>query len=411
MALGPAMRVLTILAALSLPHGVRGFSAVPVVAAHCARRPAACRSVRLALRAATVTFEGASSEATHATDLRERGFAVLSEPVMEAALVERALSQAQARLVELLLDVEAAGFDPLEQQCSFQEIASRHRLRWDLQLQAPGQDKSGSSTWSQLCQAALAAAKPVISGAQGAAYSGAEPIMVGAVISRPGAPVQRFHCDADTEHLAAAKVDPGHRLYNLFIPLVDIDENGDGTEFWGSPQLEGSPEALAHHFISESGEQKAASLVADQIVSPRCQAGGLIIYDYRTIHRGSLSLSLSPTLSLSLSLSLSLFPPKVTPPPIQRRSSCCRDYRTTSARSGHLVCRALVPQLAGCGGEPHAAATPGPQAAAKVRARAGRSRERCWFCETCDTISTIATVVIVLAAIAVIVAWCSAGWH
>ena len=115
--------------------------------------------------------------------------------------------------------------------------------------------------------------------------------MVGAVISRPGAGVQRFHCDADLDHLAAAKDNPSHRLYNVFIPLVDISANSDGTEFWGSPQLEGSPDALARHFISESAEQisrqqKDASLVPDQIVSPGCRAGGIIIYDYRTIHRG-----------------------------------------------------------------------------------------------------------------------------
>jgi|NorSeaMetagenome_1021524.scaffolds.fasta_scaffold143816_2 hypothetical protein len=44
--------------------------------------------------------------------------------------------------------------------------------------------------------------------------------------------VQRFHCDATHDLFADAKADDSHRLYNVFIPLVDLIENGDGTEFW-----------------------------------------------------------------------------------------------------------------------------------------------------------------------------------
>ena len=63
-------------------------------------------------------------------------------------------------------------------------------------------------------------------------------LKIGAVISRPGARVQRFHCDATHAMFAAAQADPLHRIYNVFIPLVDLCEDGDGTEFWVAPSLQ-----------------------------------------------------------------------------------------------------------------------------------------------------------------------------
>ena len=182
--------------------------------------------------------------AKHVERLRDRGFTVVPEPVMDGTLVECARARSQERLAKLLADVQAAGCDPVEQQYRFREIATRQRNRWDLQLQDPAQGLD-DSTWSQLCRAALAAATPIIREAQGDDYSGPpEPVMVGAVISRPGARVQRFHCDATHEHFAAAKADASHRLYNIFVPLVDVRENSDGTQFWAAPDLEASTRAL-----------------------------------------------------------------------------------------------------------------------------------------------------------------------
>ena len=223
----------------------------------------------------------------HATRLRNRGLTVLAEPIVDSPLIREAHDKVMLRLAGLLEDVEAAGFDPIEQQCEFYEIATRQRNRWDLQLQVPGQvEPDKGSTWQQLCSAALEAATPIIREAQGSAYTGAEPLMIGAVISRPGTNVQRFHCDADLEHLAAAKADPSHRLYNLFIPLVDVVEHGDGTEFWGAPQTDGNQDELSRHFLSDGCHHSGDTLKLDQVESPACRAGGLIIYDYRTIHRG-----------------------------------------------------------------------------------------------------------------------------
>jgi len=58
-----------------------------------------------------------------------------------------------------------------------------------LQLQEPGTGDI-NSTWAQLCRVAIAAATPIIREAQGEAYCGIEPVMIGAVISKPGDPRQ-----------------------------------------------------------------------------------------------------------------------------------------------------------------------------------------------------------------------------
>jgi hypothetical protein len=126
----------------------------------------------------------------HGASLRDRGFTVLSEPVMDPDLVERARTQSQDRLAALLQRVQDLGCDPFEQEYRFKEIAQRQRRRWDLQLQEPGTGDS-NSTWAQLCRAALAAADPIIREAQGEAYCGTEPVMIGAVISWPGDTRQR----------------------------------------------------------------------------------------------------------------------------------------------------------------------------------------------------------------------------
>ena len=115
------------------------------------------------------------------------------------------------------------------------------------------------------------------------AFTGIEVVQIGAVVSRPGAKVQRFHCDATHELFAAAKADPSHRLYNVFIPLADLEQDGDGTEFWPAPDLAESTRSLARHFLSSPRE---SPLDAAKIEAPACRAGGLVVFDYRTIHRG-----------------------------------------------------------------------------------------------------------------------------
>ena len=148
-------------------------------------------------------MDGETPLATHSADLRDRGFTVMDSPVISSALVENARGMIQARLSQLLLDVEAVGCNRFEQQYIFSEIVHRQRKRWDLQLaESSGEfnmlpassitdDDSGKEgIWHELFSTVLSAVMPIVQESQGAAFTGMEAVKIGAVISRRGARVQ-----------------------------------------------------------------------------------------------------------------------------------------------------------------------------------------------------------------------------
>ena len=242
-----------------------------------------------------------------ASGLRRRGYAVLPEPVVAPDLVEAAAALSGTTLQRLLDRVEASGYDPLEQQYLFSEICHRQRCRWDLRLtddadDADDAEQQARATWSRLADAAVAAVAPIIAEAQaqeqraGGDDSGGsggegdgdglprlEVVQRGLVVSRPGARVQRLHVDATHSHFEAAKASASHRLYSVFVPLVDLERDGDGTEFWPTDDLHTSTRTLARHIIADADE---SPLDPDALDAPACRAGGAIVFDYRAIHRG-----------------------------------------------------------------------------------------------------------------------------
>ena len=66
-------------------------------------------------------------------------------------------------------------------------------------------------SWAALVDAMMAVATPIIREAQGPDFTDVVPLMSGAVISRPGARVQRFHVDATHAHFEAAQANPSIR--------------------------------------------------------------------------------------------------------------------------------------------------------------------------------------------------------
>ena len=96
----------------------------------------------------------------------------------------------------------------------------------------------------------------------------------GAIVSRRGAKTQRWHMDAEQEHCEVARRDPAHRLYNIFVPLIDIESDGLGTQFQPGSHLWDHCEPL-------DDNEPAVELEA-----PACPAGGIIIFDHRLIVRG-----------------------------------------------------------------------------------------------------------------------------
>jgi hypothetical protein len=213
----------------------------------------------------------------HAAMLRTRGYTVVTQPVVTAEQIDNCAMLCHDTLERHLADVEAAGIDPIEQMYRFDSICHRQRRRWDLLL-----PREQSASWAALVDATLAAVTPIIREAQGPAFTKIVPLMSGAVVSRPGARVQRFHVDATHAHFEVARASPSVRIYNVFVPLVDISEDGDGTMFWPAPVLDESSRALAKHIL----DAPDSTLDASALDAPTTPAGGLVIFDYRTIHRG-----------------------------------------------------------------------------------------------------------------------------
>ena len=284
----------------------------------------------------------------HAASLRDRGFTVLPAPIIDTALIARLSATTTARLDSLLDRVEAKGCDPLEQQYLFREICARQSMRWDLHVDVVRRGASGrrkrrtpaEEAYAELSRALLSSAvEPIVEALQGAAYEGVRPTACGAIVSRRGAAGQRPHADANLPHYAEAERNPAHRLFNCFVPLVDIaagggDEQSDGTQFWPASHLTADaahraweralgPEALleAEETLEEEEEQEeqkqeeqeeqeqvkqqqrqlrqlrqleeragGAPALETEAETPACCAGGVIIFDFRIIHGGLPSL-------------------------------------------------------------------------------------------------------------------------
>ena len=91
-----------------------------------------------------------------AAELAQYGLTVLKEPQLDQSQLEQVRQRCSARLSALLDELHVQGGDPIEQHYTFAEIAHRQRLRWDLRL--PEEDP----LWQCACDAALAAAMPVV---------------------------------------------------------------------------------------------------------------------------------------------------------------------------------------------------------------------------------------------------------
>lgn len=212
---------------------------------------------------------------TAAASLRDRGFCVVDEPIIEHACIKRLASASSERLSLLLDEVESVGYDPIEQSYHFSEFSHRQRKRWDMRPPT-------SEEWQDLCDCAMAAATPVIQDSLALPDERPKLVMSGVVISRPGCTAQGFHADATEAHQQQAAAAPRHRLYTAFVPLVDVQT--DGTQFWvGSHH--GDVQARARRSTTRDGRLRVPAESAP-LEAPACRAGGMIIFDYRVLHRG-----------------------------------------------------------------------------------------------------------------------------
>lgn len=233
----------------------------------------------------------------HAVELRDRGFTVLPKTGIDGSLVEAARTACSGEFAGLQNGVAQLGMDP-SGKYAFSEIVTRHRLRWSFRPQGP-------SAWTELLDQAVKAASPVIEETHtlpphpddhfSPAVAGitrqlvpSRPTIdhVDAIVSKPGAAAQRFHADSGVAHHRMARLCPRHRLFNVFVPLVDLEEDGDGTMLWPGSHLERTRYSRYHAAIERSGSLEGDARAMGEMEVPACPAGGLLLFDFRLLHRG-----------------------------------------------------------------------------------------------------------------------------
>ena len=226
----------------------------------------------------------------HALDLRNVGFTVVPG-TLDPALVRLARGECLAAMGGMLRQIDARSERSTE-AFSFREIIHRAPKRYDIHEQA------GGRYFSALCTQATAAAKQVVEHLHRLPlhpddydsrfswtrrWSGAASIILngGAVVSLPGAPAQSFHADGSPMHFALASKLPRHRLFQVFFPLQDIESDSDGTQFWpGSHLSHRQREHSDWRGLTQDAETMATML------APAVSAGGIVVFDYRIVHRG-----------------------------------------------------------------------------------------------------------------------------
>ena len=226
----------------------------------------------------------------HAIELRDRGFTVIPECVSrDATLLESARKACTTTLASNLKDVEVLGCDSVEQGWSFPEICHRSRLRYDYRFTA--------AATAEVQEATVEAAAPIITALhrmEPALNDGRQlwprrlsprdpkTLMSGCIMSRTGAAQQILHRDSTPSDLRKSALLPSHRLFNAFVPLIDIDASGAGTEFWP-----GSHHTQAwRHWLNADDAERWRLFSGATMEAPACPAGGLILFDFRVMHRG-----------------------------------------------------------------------------------------------------------------------------
>jgi len=214
---------------------------------------------RSELKTSTTIFAAVKEAQINLSNL---GFASLPCKV-DDSLLTHGRDAVQKRLDLLLSAAEDAGCDVEQTAFVFQEICHRQPYRYDISFEDNTHD--ALTEWRNLIDEAVRQACECLE-----FPSHSRVIMSGAVVSRPGADMQNFHVDGKMSG-----------LYTLFIPLVDVDPNSDGTQFWPESHLDEDALSCALR-IDHDGDSE----FLNSLESPGCAAGSLLIFDYRVVHRG-----------------------------------------------------------------------------------------------------------------------------
>ena len=227
--------------------------------------PIICRALRPPATHRTAPTRRCSTAVAEDTKqkMERDGFAVL-ETTLAPHVLDAAHEFVMKRHAKLVAAAakRGANLDRLD----FYEIASRNPGRFDLRL-----DEEKPAVWSTLEAAVLDASYKL-------PRAGTRPPRVeyaGAVVSEPGATAQKLHADGPPSSVG---------LYTVFVPLVDVPQDGDGTAFW--PGSHASPAKLSA--AAAFNAAKFEELPPDfELVAPGVARGSLLAFDYRVLHAGN----------------------------------------------------------------------------------------------------------------------------
>jgi len=147
----------------------------------------------------------------------------------------------------------------------FREIVQRHKHRYEM---AYGMDSEEF--------AIVPACDKIMDVVRGILGDDCVVINKSLVVSRPGAETQAWHSDGP--HLDLSKDLPCHCL-NVFVPLVDVDENNGPTE------MRPGSVALTRE-LKKSYMRAFLTKKIRPVDAPNLEKGSVLLFDYRILHRG-----------------------------------------------------------------------------------------------------------------------------
>ena len=224
-----------------------------------------------------------SYERRAASSLAEHGLAILSGPhacpeLLNPSGAERRLKNILQRLRQLLDWAEAQGIDTARERFLYREMCHRQPrgLRYDISLPLPTDElvveqESDGAAWLATLSAIDHAVRPVLdrlagrTDGRGARW---DRLMCGCHVALPGALDQKWHADGDAA------------IVCVFAPLVPLTADNGPTQFEPGTQLRGGG-------VRDRDGARA-------FVAPLLAPGELLLYDYRTSHRGLANTSTAP---------------------------------------------------------------------------------------------------------------------
>eukprot|EP00980_Cylindrotheca_fusiformis_P002657 scaffold622_cov102-Cylindrotheca_fusiformis.AAC.6 len=217
--------------------------------------------------------------------------------LMDAKVCDSANAAATTRLEEMQRRIESRGLDPtgVDETFRFSEVVSRDEggKRFDLPVGWLGMEESSPKAANCVGSGRIGTPlQPSEEDAIGALHAGvddiARPVVdalwsqqldsyvaaAGFLINRPGSKSQHWHRDG-----------PDEGFVDCFVPLVDLDDSLGPTAL----------KAGSHNNEEACDEE-------ENLVIPLLRKGEMLLFDYRTLHRGQGNTSSKTTRTLAYSV-------------------------------------------------------------------------------------------------------------